>query len=48
VGHASRSNVLLYMQASQDRVFQSVIKTVGGATAGDTRNTIVEVASELS
>jgi hypothetical protein len=30
------------------RVFQSGLKTGGGATAGDARSTIAEVASETS
>jgi hypothetical protein len=47
-GHASRSSGLLHMEASLVRVFQSGLKTGGGATMGDVRGTIVEVASEAS
>jgi hypothetical protein len=45
VGHASRSNGLLHVEASRARVSQSGLKTGGGATADDTRGTIAEVAS---
>jgi hypothetical protein len=48
VGHASRSNSLLHMETSLARVFQSGLKTDGGATAGGARDTITEVASEVS
>jgi hypothetical protein len=48
VGHASRSSVLLHVEVSLARVFQSGLKTSGGATAGGARCTIVEVASEAS
>jgi hypothetical protein len=48
VGHASRSSGLLHVVASLDRVFQSGLKTSGGATTGDARGTITEVASEAS
>jgi hypothetical protein len=44
-GHASRSSGLLHVEASRVRVFQSDLKTDGGATAGGARGTIVEVAS---
>jgi hypothetical protein len=40
VGHTSRSSGLLRVEASQARVFQSGIKTGGGATAGGARGTI--------
>jgi hypothetical protein len=48
VGHASRSNGLLRGEASLARVFQSGLKTGGGATAGGAHDTIAEVASEAS
>jgi hypothetical protein len=48
VGHASRSSSLLAVEASLARVFQSVLKTGGGVTASDARDTITEVASEAS
>jgi hypothetical protein len=48
VGHASRSSSLLYMEASLARVFQSGLKTGGGATIGGACGTIAEVASEAS
>jgi hypothetical protein len=47
-GHASRSNSLLDVEASLARVFQSGLKTSGGATTGGARGTITEVASEVS
>jgi hypothetical protein len=47
-GHTSRSSSLLGVEASLARVFQSGLKTGGGATAGGVRGTIAEVASELS
>jgi hypothetical protein len=47
-GHTSRSSGLLHMQASLDRVFQSGLKTDGGAMTGGPRGTIVEVASEAN
>jgi hypothetical protein len=34
VGHASRSNGLLGVEASQTRVSQSALRTGGGATTG--------------
>jgi hypothetical protein len=46
VGHTSRSSGLLHMEESLARVSQSGLKTGGGATAGDARGTIAEVASE--
>jgi hypothetical protein len=48
VGHASRSSVLLHVEASLAMVFQSCLKTGGGATAGGACGTIVEVVSEAS
>jgi hypothetical protein len=43
-GHASRSSGLLHVEASRVRIFQSGLKTSGGATAGAARGTITEVA----
>jgi hypothetical protein len=48
VGRASRSSGLVYVQASLARVYQSDLKTGGGATTGGVRGTIAEVASEAS
>jgi hypothetical protein len=48
VGHASRSSGLLYIEASLARIFQSALKTDGGATMGGARGTITEVVSESS
>jgi hypothetical protein len=45
-GHASRSSCLLHVEASLARVFQSGLKTGGGATTGGARGTITKVASE--
>jgi hypothetical protein len=39
---------LLHMEASLTRVFQSGLKTGGGAIMGGARGTIAEVASEAS
>jgi hypothetical protein len=47
-GHASRSSSLLSVEASLTRIFQSGMKTGGGATTDGTRGTITEVASEAS
>jgi hypothetical protein len=47
-GHASRFSGLLQVEASLVRVFQSSLKTGGGATTGGARGTITEVASEAS
>jgi hypothetical protein len=47
-GHASRSSSLLGVEASLARVSQSGLKTGGGATAGDARGTITEIASEAN
>jgi hypothetical protein len=48
VGHTSRSSGLLRVEASLARVYQSDLKTGGGATVGGARGTIAEVASEAS
>jgi hypothetical protein len=48
VGHVSRSSGLLGVEASLTIVFQSGLKTGGGATTGGARGTITEVASEAS
>jgi hypothetical protein len=48
VGHVSRSNSLLHVEASLVRVFQSDLKTDGDATTGGARGTITEVTLELS
>jgi hypothetical protein len=48
VGHASRSNGSLHVEASQTRVFQSDLKTGRCVTVGDARGTITEVASSPS
>jgi hypothetical protein len=48
VGHASRSNGLLRVEASLARVSQSGLKTDGGAMTGGARGTIAKVASEAS
>jgi hypothetical protein len=48
VRHTSRSSGLLHVEASLARVFQSGLKTGGGATVGGARGIIAEVASETS
>jgi hypothetical protein len=48
VGHASRSNGLLHVEASLARVPQSGLKTGGCATMGGVSGTITKVASEAS
>jgi hypothetical protein len=48
VGHVSRSSGLLHVKASLARVFQSGLKTGGGAMTGGACGTIVKVASEAS
>jgi hypothetical protein len=48
VGYVSRSSGLLGVEASLARVFQSSLKTGGGATTGGAPGTIAEVASEAS
>jgi hypothetical protein len=47
-GYASRSSGLLRVEASLARVFQSGLKTDGGAMMSGARVTIAEVASEAS
>jgi hypothetical protein len=47
-GHTSKSSVLLRVEASLARVFQSGLMIGGGATVGGARDTITEVASEAS
>jgi hypothetical protein len=47
-GHVSRSSSLLGVEASLAMVFQSGLKTGGGAMVSDARGTITEVASEAS
>jgi hypothetical protein len=47
-GHMSRSSGLLHVEASLARVFQSGLKTDGGATMSGTRGTITEVALEAN
>jgi hypothetical protein len=48
MGHASRSSSLLGVEAIMTRIFQSGLKTGGGASTGGARDTITEVASEAS
>jgi hypothetical protein len=48
VGHASRSNDLLHVEASLTKVSQSGLKTGGGATMGGARDAITNVTSEAS
>jgi hypothetical protein len=48
VRHASRSSDLLRVEASLAMLFQSCLKTGGGATTGGAHDTITEVASEAS
>jgi hypothetical protein len=48
VGHVSRSSGLLGVEANLARVFQSGLKTDGGATTGGACGTIAKVASEAS
>jgi hypothetical protein len=47
-GHASTSRGLLRVKASLVRVFQSGLKTGGGATMCGARGTIAEVVSDAS
>jgi hypothetical protein len=44
----SRFSSLLGMEASLARIFQSGLKTGGGAMTGGARGTIVEVVSDAS
>jgi hypothetical protein len=46
--HASISSGLLRVKVSLDRVFQSDLKTGGDVTAGGARDTITDVALEIS
>jgi hypothetical protein len=48
MGHTSRSGGLLHLEASHARVFQSGLKTGGGAMMGGACGTIMEVASGSS
>jgi hypothetical protein len=48
VGDTSRSSGLLGVEASLTRVFQSGLKTGGGATTGGACGTISEVTSKAS
>jgi hypothetical protein len=48
VEHASRSSSLLGIEPSLAMVFQSGLKTGGGATTGSARGIIAEVALEAS
>jgi hypothetical protein len=48
VGHALRSSDLLRVEGSRARVFESVLKTSRGATAGGAHDTIMVVASSPS
>jgi hypothetical protein len=47
-GYASRYSGLHDVEASLARVFQSGLKTGGGAMAGGAHGTIMKVASEAS
>jgi hypothetical protein len=47
-GYASRSSGLLRVKISLGRVFQSGLKTDGGATTDGARGTITEVVSEAN
>jgi hypothetical protein len=47
-GHTSRSSDFFGVEASLAKVFQSGLKTGGGATTGGARGTITEVVSETS
>jgi hypothetical protein len=47
-GHTSRSSGLLDVEASMARVSQSGLKTGGGTTTGGARDTIADVALEVS
>jgi hypothetical protein len=48
MGHKLRSNGLLQVEVSHDRVSQSGLKTDGGAMADGAHDTIAEVTSESS
>jgi hypothetical protein len=47
-GHASRFSSLLHVESSLARVYQSGLKTDGGATMGGARGTITKIASDAS
>jgi hypothetical protein len=47
-GHMSKSSGLFHVETSLTRIFQSDLKTGGGAMTGGTCGTITEVASEAS
>jgi hypothetical protein len=47
-GHVSRSSILLGVEVSLARVFQSDLNTGEGTTTGGARGTIAEVALEAS
>jgi hypothetical protein len=48
VGHTSRSDGLLRLEVSRARVFQSGVKTGGGATVGGACDIIAKVTWSLS
>jgi hypothetical protein len=48
VGHTSRSSSLLGVEVSLARVFESGLKTGGGAMMGGACGTITKVASEAN
>jgi hypothetical protein len=48
MGHTSRSGGLLHLEVSHARIFQSGLKTGGGAMMGGARGTIMEVTSGSS
>jgi hypothetical protein len=48
MGHTSRSGGLIHLKASRTRVFQSDLKTGGGATTGGAYDIITDVASSGS
>jgi hypothetical protein len=48
MGHVLRFSDLIHMEASHARVFQSGLKTGGGAMTGGAHGTITEVASGSS
>jgi hypothetical protein len=47
-GHTLRSSGLFYGEVSLTKVFQSGLKTGGGATVGGARSTIAEVVLEAN
>jgi hypothetical protein len=48
VGHVSRSDGLLHLEASRARFSQSDLTTSGGATTGGAHDIITEVTSRRS